>query len=137
MAWLPHLNGQTVSIFAKKGPFIAILRLENDEVLALAHHETVFKAVDCADRLAERRLKNVALVLAIVGAEEHLTVIGANEDHTRLLRPVMAGEIGGNGAPLLQIVDLTVIRSENGVVLLLFSLLEVDESVAWAGDEHR
>ena len=49
----------------------------------------------------------------------------------------MAGEIGGNGATLLQIVDLTVIRSKDGVVLLLFSLLEVDEGVTGSSDEHR
>ena len=85
---------------------IAIFRLENQEVVPFADDETVREAVDSVDGLAEWGLEDVALILTIVGAEEHLTIIRANKDHASGLRPAMAGEVRRDGASLLQIVDL-------------------------------
>ena len=85
---------------------IAIFRLENQEVVPFADDETVRETVDSVDGLAEWGLEDVALILTIVGAEEHLTIIRANKDHAGGLRPAMAGEVRRDGASLLQIVDL-------------------------------
>ena len=47
----------------------------------------------------------------------------------------MAGEIGGDVAPLFQIVDLGVILRENSVMLLLLLRFHVDKGVT--GTRHQ
>ena len=47
----------------------------------------------------------------------------------------MACEVGGDVTTLLQVVDLRVVLSEDRVVLLL-SLLHVNEGVAGTSDEN-
>ena len=81
------------------------------------------------------RVKNVALILTIISTENHLSIICADKDHSSLLGPRMAREVGGDVTTLLQVVDLRVVLSEDRVVLL-FSLLHVNEGVAGASDKN-
>ena len=104
-----------------------------DELVFGTYDETVTEGVHCVNTHAQRRVENVSFVFSVVGTQNHLTIISADENHSSSLRPRVAREVCRDISSLLEIVDLRVFLSEDSVIFLL-PLLHVDESVPRARD---
>ena len=130
-----HDDWKHRALTPEKRPLITIIRLEDQEFIFGANYETAREGVACVDAHTKGWIEDVRLIFTVVGTEDYLAIVCADEDHSSGLWPGVACVICRNIAPLLNIVDLGVVVLENCVVFLL-ALLHIHEGVARTSDKH-
>ena len=89
-----HNNRDAVTILPKESSLVTVITHIDDKGVLSTDDEAIRVRVNRVDASAEGGIQNVALVLTVVGAQKHFTIVCADQNHTGLLRPGVACEVG-------------------------------------------